>query len=128
MLLADHIGRGGGDGPHPLGFLLFLLLLLLGGFLIARIIRRRRGGGSAGWHHHSSPISTLQDRFARGDIDRAEYEHRKAVLDGVEHVPPAPPSRTATVAPPAPPTAEPTTDDGDVGSGVDASDETGDDR
>lgn len=88
--------RGGEQGPR-LFFLLLLLLLL--GFIASRIIRRRRGhlpyaGGAA------SAISTLRDRFARGDISQAEFEHRKAVLDGADVVPPAP---VTTVPPDASP-------------------------
>lgn len=95
MLLADHIGRGGG-GP---GFLFPFLLLVLIGFLVASVIRRRRGiGRFAG---ATSPMATLQQRFARGEIDQAEFEHRKAVLSGDESVPPAP-HRGASPSPPAP--------------------------
>lgn len=111
----DTVARGGGDGPR---FIFPLLLLVLLGFGIAALIRRRRGGGPAFRHHHGpgsgSPMQTLEDRFARGDIDRAEFEHRKAVLIGAETVPPAPAS-----APPTPPTqpdpvVEPTVDEDDA--------------
>ena len=118
MLLAafDHASRGGDHGPR---FLFPLLLLILGGFLFAKIVRRRRGGGGYG-HHGVSPVRTLDDRFARGEIDRAEYEHRKAVLNGEDIIPPAPaaaaPPAPAPAAPPSPPvTDRPATDtvDGD---------------
>ncbi len=100
MLLTafDHGARGDG-GPH----IFPLLLLLLFGFLAFRFIRRRRGGGGNS-HHHHSPLHTLRERFANGEIDREEFEHRKAVLEGSEVIPP-PPSRptssgTATAPPP----------------------------
>ncbi len=91
----DRASRGDHDGPH---FLIPLLLLVLLGFVVATIVRRRRGHG----HHrhgygHGSPISTLEHRFAVGEIDRDEFEHRKAVLDGSDNVPPAP-ARSAPVA------------------------------
>ncbi|MEM8924829.1 MAG: SHOCT domain-containing protein [Actinomycetota bacterium] len=106
MLLADHIGRGGG-GP---GFLFPLLFLLLIGFLVATVIRRRRGiGRFAGY---GSPLATLQERFARGEIDRAEFEHRKAVLSGDDNVPPAP----HRAAPPSPSAPGPEPSGGDVDS------------
>jgi len=104
MLLAafDHGVRGAERGP---GFIFPFLLLLLIGFVVARIIRRRRGGGMA-WAHHGSPMMTLQDRFARGEIDRDEFEHRKAVLDGAEVVPPAPPRPQPTTFSDAPPVSD----------------------
>ena len=93
-VLATELAHGGGyrgdHGPH----FLFPLLLLIGlGFLIAAIIRRRRGGGD----HHAAPtppppapanagsataMAVLQERFARGEIDTAEYEIRRNVLEG----------------------------------------------
>lgn len=97
FIALQHGARGGEQGPR---FIFPFLFLLLAGFLIAKIIRRRRGGdGRGAWHHHGSPIQTLNDRFARGEIDRDEFEHRKAVLEGADIVPPAPPRQ----APPAPP-------------------------
>lgn len=87
--------RGGANGGPRIFFP--LLMLLLAGLLLGKVMRRRKygmshsGGGSA--------MRTLQDRFARGEIDQAEYDHRKAVLDGADAVPPAPPS-SAPVADP----------------------------
>lgn len=99
--------RGAGGGPRILFPLLFLLLA---GLLIGKAIRRRKYG----MHHagHGSAMRTLQDRFARGEIDQREYDHRKAVLDGADVVPPAPTS----AAPPAP------TVEGDTAPAPDAPD------
>ena len=33
-------------------------------------------------------MQTLEDRCARGEIDQTEYQHRKAVLDGDDVIPP----------------------------------------
>lgn len=79
------------QGPRFLFPLLIIALLI---FVFSRL-RRRRGhhvmaGGGA------SPMTTLGDRFARGEIDQTEFDHRKAVLTGAKEVPPAP-------AQPAPP-------------------------
>jgi len=116
MLLAmfPHIARSGDGGPR---FLVPLLFLALIGGLVAWLIRRRRGATARAG---SSPaIETLRESFARGDIDRNEFEHRRAVLDGADVVPPAS-ARTATATaptPPPPPSAESpapdATDDGD---------------
>ena len=102
-VLADH--RGGGDG-HFFFPLFFFLLLGVGLFFLLR--RRRNGPIGQG----ASARQVLDERFARGDIDRAEYEHRKAVLDGKDDVPPAPPRTSTAVAdPPSDPPADPA--DGD---------------
>jgi len=105
MVLAmfPHIARGGDGGPRVLVPLLFLVLI---GGLVAWLIRRRRGATAP--TGSGSAIETLRESFARGDIDRAEFEHRRAVLDGADVVPPAP-ARTATAtatAPPPPRSAE----------------------
>ena len=93
------LARDGADGPR---FIFPLLLLLLIGGLTFWLIRRRRGGDAA---DRASALGTLQDRFARGDIDRAVFEHRQAVLTGADVVPPAPHRSAADrPAPPAPPT------------------------
>lgn len=111
MLFAlEQTTRGGERGPHMLFPILLLLLL---GWIVLRVIRRRRGGNH--WHTHGSPMQTLQDRFARGVIDREEFEHRKAVLNGSDDVPPAP--ARATPSPPVAPNPEATSEVGpDVGS------------
>lgn len=108
MLLAafDRGARGVEHGPGFL-FPLFIITLLA---LLFVFMRRRRHG----MHHHFAsvaPKQTLADRFARGEIDQAEYDHRRAVLDGDEVVPPAP-ARPAPAAPPA--SSEPTTVSSDV--------------
>ncbi len=102
MLLAalGTASRGGEHGPR---FIFPLLLFILLGLLIGKIVRHRRGGGGPHGYRHGSPIQTLESRFARGEIDRAEFDQRKAVLDGSDNVPPAP----ARSAPPAPVAPEP---------------------
>lgn len=87
--------RGMEQGPRMFFPLLLILLLVL----LFTKLRRRRGAhmyrGAGG-----SPSQTLADRFARGEIDRAEYQHRLAVLNGDDIIPPAPPT-SAPAAPPA---------------------------
>ncbi len=107
------LARIGGRGGR--GFLVILLIALLGG-LAALLIRRRRGGVQ-----HRPPGQSadgiLDDRFAKGEIDRDEYEHRRAVLAGDDKVPPAP-SRSATAIAdrPASDEAEATDDAGSDGA------------
>ncbi|MEM7340838.1 MAG: SHOCT domain-containing protein [Actinomycetota bacterium] len=87
------VARGGPGGPGPLMFLLFIALI---GGLAYWLIRRRRGDSV----ESRSALEALRERFARGEIDRAEFEHRKAVLIGAEVVPP-PSGTTATPGPAA---------------------------
>ncbi len=112
MAVTEAADRHGGDGgPH---FFIPLLLLLLIGFFVVRGVRRRRGYAYAG--HGASPMATLQDRFARGEIDRKEFEYRRAVLRNDKDVPseprtmapPQPPSRGGGWTPPPAPPASPT--------------------
>jgi|GEM_PF-3763029 len=93
------IARGGHNGGG--GFLFLLLFLLLFGFLARGVVRRKRGMGG-----HGSPVTTLQDRFARGEINQDEFQHRIAVLKNKKDIPPAP----ARTAPPAPAAFEDTDD------------------
>ena len=102
-LLADGDRYGDRDG-EGFFFLLMLVLLGLGIFFVVRAIRRRREGDTLPGRNARM---TLDERFARGDIDRAEYEHRKAVLEGSDVVPPAP-ARPAPPVPPAPPASSAT--------------------
>ena len=102
--------RGANGGPR---FFFLFLLLLVGGLVVAKAIRRRKYGDARGGH--GSATQTLQDRFARGEIGQAEYDHRKAVLDGPDVIPPAPePAPAAATSAPAAaeaPTTDPSDDD-----------------
>ncbi|PUB28990.1 putative membrane protein [Promicromonospora sp. AC04] len=105
-----HYGWG---GPGPFFFIFPLLWFLLFAtviFLIARRARRgARGGWGGPWAAHASagadPVTLLGNRFARGEIDEAEYRSRLAVLRSAGLTPSAQPSAgpTATDAPPAAP-------------------------
>lgn len=87
------LARGGPGGP---GFVMPLLLIALIGGLVYWLIRRRRGVTA----DNGSALEALRERFARGEIDQAEFEHRKAVLVGAEVVPP--PTNTASGDTPSP--------------------------
>ncbi len=100
LALAERGDRYGDHDGGPFFFLLFLTLLGVGIYFLVRWIRRRRGLDAP---QGPSAMNVLEDRFARGDIDRHEFEHRKAVLSGSDVVPPAPAGGTATATRPAPP-------------------------
>jgi putative membrane protein len=77
-----------GDGTVP--WLMFLPMMLwpiavIGGIaaLVMLIIRNGRTETQPNWRPDSrrqSPFEILSERFARGEIDRQEYEERKGFL------------------------------------------------
>jgi putative membrane protein len=108
-----HYGWG---GPGPFFFIFPLLWFLLFAtviFLIARRARRGpRGGWGGPWAAHGAagadPVTLLGTRFARGEIDEAEYRSRLSVLRSADPYPSAGPAQpaagpTASDAPPAAP-------------------------
>ena len=65
---------GGMMGPMMLGMLLFWTLVIVGLVLLLRLFWGRRAGST------SSAIPILQERFARGEMDREEYQERLSTL------------------------------------------------
>lgn len=63
----------------PFMMIVFIVLTVL---IIAWVLR----AFGLGWQSHSrgenTPLDTLKHRFARGEIDRAQYEERKKLLSG----------------------------------------------
>ena len=102
----------GWDGPGPFFFILPLLWFLLFATVIILIARRARRGPRAGWGgpwaaHAAAgadPVTLLGTRFARGEIDEAEYRSRLAVLRSADPYPTAHPSARPTTQPDAGPT------------------------
>lgn len=72
MMMMD--GCGGG---MILWSLLFLVLLVAG---VALAVRAFRSGDNATGSTGSSALQILDDRFARGEMDRDEYEERRRTL------------------------------------------------
>jgi len=60
----------------PIMMIGFIVLTVL---IVAWVLRAL----GLGWHSSTqgkTPLDTLKDRFARGEIDQAEYEKRKQLL------------------------------------------------
>jgi putative membrane protein len=60
--------------PPPLGMLIAIFVLI---FLLITALRLTSGGRH---RRGRSALDTLDERFARGEIDRAEYEERRKLL------------------------------------------------
>lgn len=76
-------GGGWGWGGMFLGPLFGLLFIAAVAVAIVFVVRAVGGGG----HHHRhggarSALDILDERFARGEIDKEEYEERRRVLTG----------------------------------------------
>ncbi|OXM50406.1 SHOCT domain-containing protein [Amycolatopsis alba] len=70
------------DGGGWIGMVLMLItvLILVGGLItVSAILLRRAGQTSTG---HDDAIKILNERFARGEIDKDEFEARRAALRG----------------------------------------------
>ena len=75
-----HMWWGGGSwffGPFP--------MLLFFGLAVAVVVLLVRGVGGAGQSNagtaaRSTALDMLRERYARGEIDKAEFEERKGVL------------------------------------------------
>ncbi|MCL5043755.1 MAG: SHOCT domain-containing protein [Deltaproteobacteria bacterium] len=66
---------------------LMMLFFLVVAFVIAAALIRWLGMGPPAWHHQQPPpglprtaLDILNERFARGEIDRNEYEEKKRLL------------------------------------------------
>jgi putative membrane protein len=78
-----HMGWGWGG---MLFGTLTMLVVLAGVVVLAALLVRWLGGGAGHGHDVSptrrTPLEILQERFAKGEIDKQEYEERRRVLKG----------------------------------------------
>ena len=61
----------------PIVMIVFIVLTVL---IIAWTLRAFGLGWQSDSQRRDTPLDTLKHRFARGEIDRAEYEDRKKLL------------------------------------------------
>ena len=68
---------------------LFWLLLIGGGIALVvwAISGRQRSGSGPHQTTDDTALSTLRERFARGDIDETEYRERRRTLEGDQPAP-----------------------------------------
>jgi putative membrane protein len=78
----EYWGPGWGYGHMMFGGL--TMIIFWGGIilLVILLIRWLGPGHGGGIPHarHQTPLEILQERFARGEIDKAEYEERRKTL------------------------------------------------
>jgi putative membrane protein len=63
----------------PIMMIAFVVITVL---IIAWLLRAFGLGWQSDSQRGMTPLDTLKHRFARGEIDRAEYEERKKILSG----------------------------------------------
>lgn len=74
-------GMGGMMFMMPVMFILAIAII----FMVIFMVRRIGGGGSDFLTPHTTyetPMDILKKRYARGEIDREEFERRKKDLEG----------------------------------------------
>jgi putative membrane protein len=62
------------------GPVMMIAMIVITVVVIAWVLRALGLGWRSDWRETSTPLDTLKHRFARGEIDRAEYEERKKIL------------------------------------------------
>lgn len=70
----------GGHWPGGIMMMIFWILVLVGLVLLARRVFIRSGEGSA--VGLDNPEETLKRRYAKGEIDKAEFEQKRKDISG----------------------------------------------
>lgn len=76
-LMGHHSFMGGGMGIIMIIFWLLIIGALA--LLISGMVNVTRGTGQRGREQYE-PLEILKQRYARGEIDKAEYEEKRRVL------------------------------------------------
>ena len=85
---APRFGYHHWDGPWQgwfMGPMMMIVFLVIAVIVVVLLVRwlGAQGPGHSGSHHAPSgrsPLDILKERFAKGEIDKEEYEERRRVL------------------------------------------------
>ena len=77
-------GYGGYGGFGPVGMIVLVVILIA---VIALVVWLVRSFAAPGMHHHGPPrrfagLEVLEERYARGEINRDEYLQKKKDIAG----------------------------------------------
>ena len=78
MMMQDWNAGWGGRWVGPIFWIGLLVLLIVA---VVALVRRAGDGGRIATRARR-PRDILDERFAKGEIDQAEYESRRKALDG----------------------------------------------
>jgi len=75
-------GGGWGWGGMLMGPIMLIIIIAVVAFVIMGVARMAGCTGGRCGHRHgsSSALAVLEERFAKGEIDKAEFEERKSAL------------------------------------------------
>lgn len=76
-MMDQMMGQMWGCGGAVALWLLFVAVLVVGVVLLVRALTERSSGGGA---LDTTALRILEERFARGEIDRDEFEERRRTL------------------------------------------------
>jgi len=72
-----------GGEPHFMGGILAVVVTIILAALIISLVRSSHGmrGKGTHWHMSNSAMDILKERYAKGEIDKAEFEEKKKDLE-----------------------------------------------
>lgn len=78
--MMGYYGYGYNDGFSFFGPLMMLIFWVVVIWLIVLMVRTL-SGKSMHYHQHDEAMMILRERFAKGEINKAEYEERRKALE-----------------------------------------------
>lgn len=69
-------GFSGGWGMGTMG-ILFWIIIVAAIVLLVRMVKQGQGGGNPVDRKERTPLEVLKERYARGEIDKEEYESKR---------------------------------------------------
>jgi putative membrane protein len=79
----DHYMWSGGWHGLFFGPIMMIVFIAVAAIVVVLLVRWLGGPGHHGATHHpqgNKPFDILKERFARGEIDKEEYEERRRIL------------------------------------------------